>query len=176
MKGSMEWKDWAKKLCGILGQYKYVFLVILVGIVLLLLPSFGGGGEKRDVTSALHTELPTDFDLTAMEQKLSEAISEIDGAGMARVILTLKSGARQIVAKDESSSDQENSSTTVVISKGSGTQDAVVLQQVYPQYQGALIICPGGGEAAVKLKVTEAVAAVTGLGAARISVCKGNIG
>lgn len=173
MKGSIEWSGWAKKLLGVLNQYKYVFLVILVGAALLILPGLGGG-EKKAESPPTAQEADADFDLAAMEQKLADAISEIDGAGKARVVLTLKGGTRQIVAKDESSSDKENSSTTVVVNKGSGQQDAVVLQQVYPQYQGALIICPGGGSAAVKLKVTEAVAAVTGLGAARISVCKGN--
>lgn len=175
MKGSIEWREWAKKLGGVLNQYKYVFLVILVGVVLLLLPNFSGSGNKdAPTTQANMPETAAEFDLAAMEQKLADAISEIAGAGKARVVLTLKSSARQIVAQDESSSEKENSSTTVVVNKGTGVQDAVVLQQVYPQYQGALIICPGGGNAAVKLKVTEAVAAVTGLGAARISVCKGN--
>lgn len=172
MKGSIDWKGWGEKLGGVLSRYKYVFLVILAGVVLLLLPS--SGGEKGAPAETAVAGTPADFDLATMEQKLADAISEIDGAGKTRVVLTLKGSARQIVAIDESSSDKENASTTVVVSKGSGTEDAVVLQQVYPQYQGALIICPGGGKPAVKLKVTEAVAAVTGLGAARISVCKGN--
>ncbi len=173
MKGSIDFKAWGGKLVSLLGQYRYVFLVILVGVGLLLLPSLGGEGEEvpEGTTSGAIT---AEFDLATMEQKLAEALSEIEGAGNARVILSLKSSARQVVARDESISEQESTSTTVVISKGSGNQDAVVLQQVYPQYQGALIICPGGGEATVKLKITEAVAAVTGLGAARISVCKGN--
>ncbi|SBW03507.1 putative stage III sporulation protein AG [uncultured Eubacteriales bacterium] len=172
MKGNLDLKGWGEKLVGLFSQYKYVFLVILVGVILLLLPSFGG--EEEAVPTPALVGSTVEFDLAAMEEKLADAISEISGAGKAKVILTLKSGPRQVVAVDESASADENSSTTVVVSKGSGTQDAVVLQQVYPQYQGALIICPGGGEAAVKLKITEAVAAVTGLGAARISVCKGN--
>lgn len=173
MKGSIEFKAWGGKLTGLLSQYKYVFLVILVGVALLLLPSFGGErGESQE--GSVSEATTAEFDLAAMEQKLAEALSEIEGAGKARVILTLKSSARQVVARDESMKEQESSATTVVINKGTGYQDAVVLQQIYPQYQGALIICPGGGEATVKLKITEAVAAVTGLGAARISVCKGN--
>lgn len=171
MSGSIPWVEWGKGLGKTVGRYKYIFLVILVGAVLLLLPT-GGGEEQRQVAS--ETQTPADFDLAAMEQKLADALSEIDGAGRAKVVLTLKGGTRQIVARDESASEQEDSSTTVVVNRGSGVQDAVVLQQVYPQYQGALIICPGGGNAAIKLKVTEAVSAVTGLGAARISVCKGN--
>ena len=174
MKGNISIKTWGGKALGLLGQYKYVLIVILAGIVLLLLPGLGGAGEKRDSAGLAAAESTVEFDLAAMERKLAAALSEIEGAGTARVVLTLKSSTRQVVAKDESFSEQESTTTTVVVSRGSGTQGAVVLQEVYPQYQGALIICPGGGEAAVKLKITEAVAAVTGLGPARISVCRGN--
>lgn len=173
MKGTIDWSGWAKKLYAVFSKYKYVFLVILAGVVLLLLPTFGGE-EKGAPPPTSAADAPADFSLTAMEEKLSETLSEIDGAGKARVVLTLKGGTRQVVAKDETFSEQENSSTTVVVAKGSGNEEAVVLQQIYPQYQGAIIVCPGGGNPAVKLKITEAVAAVTGLGAARISVCKGN--
>lgn len=174
MKANRSVKIWGGKILALLGQYRYVLLVILVGAALLILPGLGGGEEKGASAGLAAAESTVEFDLAAMERKLAAALSEIEGAGAARVVLTLKSSTRQVVARDESFSEEESTTTTVVVSRGSGTQGAVVLQEVYPQYQGALIICPGGGEAAVKLKITEAVAAVTGLGPARISVCKGN--
>ena len=84
----------------------------------------------------------------------------------------MRAGPRQVLAQDGKQSDKESTSSTVVVSKGSGTEDAVVLQQIYPQYQGALVVCPGGGEAAVRLKIIDAVSALTGLGSDKISVCK----
>ncbi len=57
--------------------------------------------------------------------------------------------------------------------KGSGTEEVVVLKQYYPTFQGALIVCSGGGDAQVQLLITQAVSALTGLSAARISVCQG---
>jgi len=41
-----------------------------------------------------------------------------------------------------------------------------------PTYRGALVVCQGGGQADVKLAVTEAVAVLTGLPADRITVAK----
>ena len=107
-----------------------------------------------------------------MERKLEQALSRVDGAGEVTVVLTVKSGARQILAQDSSRSGEESSTSTVVVSTGSGTEDAVVLQQVYPQYQGALVVCPGGGDPAVCLRLVDAVSALTGLGADKISICK----
>ena len=48
----------------------------------------------------------------------------------------------------------------------------VVTRTVYPTYRGALVVCQGGDRADVKLAVTEAVAALTGLSADRITVAK----
>ena len=61
---------------------------------------------------------------------------------------------------------------TVLIS-GGGEDDVVVTEERCPQYRGALVVCEGGGSDAVRLRVTEAVAALTGLGADRIAVAQG---
>ncbi|MEG2119726.1 MAG: stage III sporulation protein AG, partial [Pseudoflavonifractor sp.] len=140
-------------------------------MILLLLPPLSGNAKGAPPLEAKDS---VDFDLPAAEKKLEKALSEIQGAGHVTVVLTLKSSTRQVVAQDDKTSDTENSLTTVVVSRGSGTEDAVVLEQIYPQFRGALVVCPGGGTPAVRLKLTQAVAAVTGLGTNRISICEGN--
>jgi stage III sporulation protein AG len=84
-------------------------------------------------------------------------------------MLTVRSGMERVLAQDSSNGDTE----TVVISTGSGKQEVVLLTQKYPDFQGALVVCEGGDEPQVRLLITQAVAALTGLGTARISVCKG---
>ena len=49
----------------------------------------------------------------------------------------------------------------------------VVTRETYPQYRGALVVCEGGGNDAVRLQVVSAVSALTGLGADKISICQG---
>ena len=61
----------------------------------------------------------------------------------------------------------------MVVSRGSGGQEAVAVQEVSPEYQGALLVCPGGGDPTVRLQLTQAVAALTGLGADKISISEG---
>lgn len=169
MSGKVDWNGLIKKAGCALNQYKYVFLVVLVGIILLLLPS----GKKTAGMAQTPVGAGTvEFSVEAMERKLEEALSQVEGAGKVTVVLTVKGGSRQIVAQDGKTSGQENTTSTVVVSKGSGVEDAVVLQQIYPQYQGALVVCPGGGDPAVRLKLVEAVAALTGLGSDKISVCR----
>ena len=172
MKGMFQWERLPQKAAELFQKYKYVLLVIAAGIVLLLLPLGGeenpaSGGTERQNENGEET-----FRVEEMERRLEEALSRVDGAGEVTVVLTVKSGARQILAQDSSRSGKESSTSTVVVSTGSGTEDAVVLQQVYPQYQGALVVCPGGGDPAVCLKLVDAVSALTGLGADKISICK----
>ena len=112
-----------------------------------------------------------------LERKLEQALAQIDGVGEVRVVLTLQSGPRRILAQDSQSTVDEGRTeaevTNVVISAGSGVEGTVTLQQLSPQFQGALVVCSGGGEPTVQLRLVEAVSALTGLGADKISVCKG---
>ena len=43
-------------------------------------------------------------------------------------------------------------------------------RETYPVYLGAVVVCQGAGSGGVRLAVTEAVAALTGLPADRITV------
>jgi stage III sporulation protein AG len=164
-----------KKLWGALGRYKYVLLVLAAGVVLLLLPS--GTDRQETSTQPAAQAAEEDFSVEALEEKLSDTLSQIDGAGQVRVLLTVESGMKRVFAQDTSVNQDESSlqreNETVVISTGSGTQETVLVQQIYPKFQGAVVVADGGDDPAVQLELTQAVAALTGLGADKISICKG---
>ena len=148
-----------------LEKHRLVWLVILAGLILLLLPS--GKEEPQPEPQTVQAG----FDLTAMEERLAQALSRIDGAGEVTVVLTVRDGPRQVLAQD--SRKEQGETETVVISRGSSTQETVTVQELYPSYQGALLVCPGGDDPSVRLKLTEATSALTGLGADKISISKG---
>ena len=62
----------------------------------------------------------------------------------------------------------------VTLNRGSGYQDVVVTRETYPVYLGAVVVCQGAGSGGVRLAVTEAGAALTGLPADRITVVQWN--
>lgn len=176
MKGTETAMNGGKKLIMVIEKYKFVFLVLLAGVLLLLLPSFGGGTGSMS-SSTLQQEGGADFDLDALERKLSATLSQVEGAGQVQVVLTVKAGPRSILAQDVTTSEGEGmvekSASTVVANKGSSGQEAVLLQEVYPVFQGALVVCPGGDDPTIRLNMVEAMSALTGLGADKISICKG---
>jgi len=167
----VKWK-WPRTALGwkeALSKYIYVVLVIVAGVVLLLMP----GGE-RDSPQAESPAREEAFDLEAFEEKLERALSQVEGAGETKVVLTLDGGSRQVLARNQDQERDGGSSNTVVtVGKGSGQQEVVPLQTVAPQFRGALVVCPGGEDPQVRLKLIGAVAALTGLGSDRISVCAG---
>ena len=104
----------------------------------------------------------------------------MEGVGRVDVMLTLQSGRELVLAGDDSlrysgnvnAPDSYDRSTSTVTVGGAGEEDVVVTQERYPQYRGALVVCDGGGNDAVRLAVTGAVSALTGLGSDRIAVVR----
>lgn len=163
---------------------KFVMVVLLAGLVLILLPT-GSRSQKAD-TETPGTPAAAEFSLSEQEDRIAAALSKIQGAGKVTVVLTLKCGAEQVIAQDESASNaidgkgdseetsSERSVTTVVISAGSSVETPITLKYIYPEYLGALVVAEGADDAAVKLQLTRAVSGLTGLGADRIVVTKMN--
>ena len=169
-----------KMLSGI-KKNKYVLLVLLAGAVLLLLP---GSGDENIAESGADGEVTLDFALEVIESKLEETLANIDGAGKVQVMLSVRDSGERVLATDsqvsessgggeeERETSREENETTVVISRGSGIDDVVTLQYVYPDFVGAIVVAEGAGSASVRLDITEAVRAVTGLDAVDIKVVK----
>ena len=143
-------------------KYKYVGLVVLAGLALMLLP-----GKK---TAAQTQESGGSFSLEDTERRMEELLGRMDGVGRVQVMLTLKNGPELELAEDTDADERGQRRETVTLGRGSGTQDVVVTRERYPSYQGAVVVCEGAGDAAVRLALTEAVSALTGLSAERISI------
>ena len=155
-------------------KYRFVILIILVGVILMLLPT----GKKTQTEKKTAPATEEDFSLEVVEEKMTDTLSHIQGVGKIRVMLTLKSGSQLHLAEDISQSDKENDtrydSETVTINRGSGNQEVIVTNQIYPTYQGAVIVCQGAEQSSVRLAITEAVSALTGLSTDKISIVKWN--
>ena len=158
-------------------KYKFVGLTVLIGVGLLLWPSgkkmtgTTGSSPAAAAPAAVERDLQTDME---------EILGAISGVGQVKVLLTVDSdGERQLAQNTElaysgstaAPEDYSRRSETVLVdgTEGDGT---VVVRTVYPTYRGALVVCQGGDRAEVKLAVTEAVAALTGLSADRVTVAK----
>lgn len=156
-----------------LKKYRLAAAAMLLGIVLMLLPS----GSERESVSPDGAEEER-FDRAAMQSEMENILRTIEGVGELRLMLTVDAGTRRELAQDSSversgTEDLRETRETVIVGAGSGTREVVVTRSVYPRYVGALVVCEGGDSAAVRLAVTEAVHALTGLASDKISVQQG---
>lgn len=165
----MEIKDMAHKIKSVISRYKFAFIVLLVGLVLLLLP------EKNQKTTTIEYETqPSEQAINAEE--LSEILQTVEGAGAVRVLLSVANGEESIYqtnqdnrsAADESSTKIE----TVIITDSSRKESGLITQINPPTYMGAIVVCQGADSPSVKLAITQAVAKITGLGTDEICVLK----
>ena len=160
--GKVRWSELWKK-------YKFVLLVVLVGIILMLLPVSSQTKETEENKSQIPQE---SFDLAAMEQRMEEVLGKIDGVGKLRLMLTLQSGTRLTLAEDTQRDLDRTQREIVTLNRGSGNQEIVITNRFYPVYQGAVVVCQGADSSAVRLAITETVQALTGLPSDRIRVAK----
>lgn len=164
----MDVKASGGKLLALLKRYRYVVLVVGIGILMMLIP--GKADPKEETPPVTPVEKP---DLT---QELTGILEQMEGVGRVKVMLSLEAGEKTLYEYDEDSATGENSTSmrkdVVIITDETRAQTGLVRQVCPPVYRGAVVICQGADRPSVRLCVVEAVAAVTGLSADRISVLK----
>ena len=108
-----------------------------------------------------------------MENRLKKLLEQLEGVGRTEVMLTISSSAEQVYAQEMKSScgerNQQQESSLVRLRSG-GTESALVTETRSPEICGAVILCSGGGHAAVRERAAQAAAVLLGIPSARIFV------
>lgn len=155
-----------------------VMLILgVIGVVLIIISEFvtekPKSQEKEQVQSSF-------FDYESdIENRLCDIISQINGAGRVKVMVTLKSGEEKKYAynemfqakNDENSSDSKTENEYVVIDGEKG-DECVLLKTEFPEIQGVIVVCDGGDNSVIKNEITNAVSALLNISTNNISVIK----
>ncbi len=160
----------------LLKRHWLLLVALVLGLILLCLPNV----EKQEPVKAEKPYAP-EFSLEAEEKRIAAALEKISGVGEVSVVLTLKSSVEQRVARDEeteyrtlSEGYELSSESSAVLLRKDSAEEPVVLKYLYPEYKGALIVADNVN-ASLRLELTNAVAALTGLTTDKISVVPGKI-
>ena len=155
-----------EKAGSIIGKYKYVLVVLLVGIGLMLIPEHREQ-EPDAVTTPVVDAIPDQTDA------LTQILSQVQGAGKVKILLTVATGEQTVYQVDQNTdSTGRSNSETVIITDADRNQQGLVQKTLAPEYRGAIVLCQGAGNADVRLAIVEAVSDATGLSTDRISVLK----
>lgn len=164
----MDWINSSRNTLEFLKKYRYVIIMLLVGLFLMLLPKASSQEPERIENPVQQEE--------NLQSRLETLLSHMEGAGKVKVLLTEAEGSRKIFQTDENSDRSESSSRvdiqTVIITDSGRGEDGLVQQTLPPVYLGAVVLCQGADSAAVRLAIMEAVSRATGLASYNISVLK----
>ncbi|MBQ7717709.1 MAG: hypothetical protein IJT38_00185 [Clostridia bacterium] len=147
-----------------------IYAIVIVGVLLLSAGSFVKPAQQTETATAQHTD-------TRLCKDMEKILSQIQGVGNVSVMITYKSSATSVLAKDTSESTTEDSDgkdtkreeKNVLIGSGS-TQKPYVLKEETPRVMGVVVVAKGGGDAKIKREITEAVKALCSIGANNIKV------
>lgn len=165
----MEPMKWKAQIKESVGKYKYVFLILLLGMIFMVQP------EKKTTEETIR-KTGMVVEKQELSDQLKDILMNIHGAGEVMVMLSVEKGESTIYQSDVSNAETEkgtdNRSQTVLITDAQRNETGLIYQKNPPTYQGAIILAQGADNPTVKLAIVDAVTKITGLGANRISVLK----
>ena len=174
-----------------------IAILFLLGVFFLLVatPISMFSGEEKEENSVVRQENTekiqesgeNDAYIEQLENKLEQTIGGMEGAGKVLVMITLKDNGEKILDKNqpyESSSEKskeegketeqstiKSDQETVLIEEEGNTQP-IVIQELYPDIEGVVVVCEGGDNSELALRIKEAVQALFSIDAHKIVVCK----
>ena len=171
-------------------------LILLLAGILLMVIAVPAGKTKEHASSASDgntgktvrgTSDGTDEEAytTYLEDRLSRILSQIEGAGEVKVMITLKSSAEKVLDKDteedsqggtrQSSKASKKENTVYASDSDSTTQGSgspYVSKELSPEIEGVVVIADGGGNAVVKENISSAVQALFDIEPHKIRIMK----
>ena len=131
-------------------EYLIIFFAILA-VALIFLSSFSTKNDSSDTNSV-------ESYVSQLENKLSEQLSQIEGAGKVSVIISVRRGATTEIATEKKVTTENGEIITEeypVLVSGK----PIVLSEIYPEICGVIIIAKGAND--IKVKVALMCAAQT---------------
>lgn len=183
----MKW-DWKK----LNFKDKNTWLILgIVGVLLLVIaipvdrsgrkdPEGTQAQQSAGETAAQTGQEPVDDTTEALEKRLEETLSLIDGAGKVRVMITMKDTGEKVVEKDVTrrtdadagGTGNSDLSQNSVYEKEGSTETPYVSNEMTPQVEGVLVVAQGGGNSLVKQNILQSVMALFPLEAHKITIVK----
>ena len=143
---------------------RQLLMIFLVGLLLLVI-SLPVEEKKEEIDSEqCLSEIKEDAYAKQLENKLEQVLTEMEGVGQVRVMLTFQESSEKIVEKDENNTVYERPQT--------GGEMPYIVQEVFARPSGILVIAEGGKNAVTVQNIREAVQALFGVEAHKIRIRK----
>ena len=160
-----------------------IIIAVIVIALIILLYSLISVNKKNDVKISSAVNEKQEMSLTAeVERKLTEVLSQIDGAGKVKVMITYSSSPEKIIANTKSTHTNTTSSSgsvttststvteTPIIISSSGKSELYIIKEIMPQVVGVIVVAGGADNARVRLDLMRAVQTILNINANSIEI------
>jgi stage III sporulation protein AG len=158
-------------------------IMMIIGIIIIIAGGSLFGDDKKKEPEIKNTE-PKKLETlggvgkldekTELEIKVEEILSQINGAGVVKVLITYESGAEIVpftnIKKSDEAIDERDSaggtrksnqtsyeSSIVYEEEGSGIKKPIIVKEVYPKVKGVVVVADGGGDLTIRENLLRAV-------------------
>lgn len=156
-----------------------ILIVILSGVLLLLISCgnlFENKEEDMEKSISVQKENEPGNDLqnyrNMMEEQVRSILEKVDGVGDVDVMITLRSSKEKVTLKDNTIDEKRREEETVLIQDENDNTSPYVIREVEPQIEGILVVCAGGGRAAVQREIIDGISALFSVESHKIKVMK----
>lgn len=146
------------------GKELWIAIIAVVIMLAIYFSTMSCSSDKPATTERAESNYCTD-----MRDELRSAIVNLTGDKNASVVISWESSVEIVTAQQTSSTSTSSSSSTQVINN-SGESHPIVIKEIYPQALGVIVVCKGGNDAAVKVKITLAVATLLNISSEKVLV------
>ena len=169
---------------------KFVILFLLGVFFLLIATPVSTVTKKENQKEEQQQEIKIDNQdayIESLENKLEQIIGGMEGAGKVTVMITLKDNGEKVLDKNVSYEKKEESdieegkegqlmelveNPETVLIEESGDTKPYVIKEISPRIEGIVVVCEGGGNTNLALRIKEALVALFSIEPHKISVCK----
>ena len=162
-----------------------IIILVIIGVIGLIIYFGTSTQSKKNTEDELATNtsgyLSTLDYCKKLEEKLKDTLSNVDGAGNVKVMISVDGSPELIYATDSNSTESNNTSGTSTSSNSSspiivtvgGESSALILTENLPNVKGVIVVSSGADDVSVKLDIINAVSTLLDISTSQVSVLKG---
>ena len=176
-----------KKIETILKNKNIILVCLILGIFLMVFPKFSNNQSSKSQVQKNNSQ---DF-VEKIQNDLSKMISNVEGAGKSKVLITIEEGEETVYATekkqnsqtitDEKSYDSDQNlrkriddfeKKYITTKDSNGNENPLVVKKIEPKIRGAVISCQGAKNKIVRENIIKLVSVALDISPKKICVTK----
>lgn len=177
-----------------LSTFENLIIIVVLGVVIILAGSFLAQPSDVEKTMSGASSLSSDNQVDNMEgqpidgqevvadieKRLSELLSQVEGAGQVSVMVYADTSSEQIPAynnEQDTRNDERSDGKSSEISENrqlalSGDDTPVILKVMVPQIKGVVVVAEGANDMLIKEQLNNAICTLLGIPEHRVQILK----